>query len=179
LESINRNNQTNCVNIAAKVFGEYGDFIHAIIRCKVRDETQADDLFQDFFLSLVSNPPSAEIQNIKGYLYRAITNDIVDSRRRVENYQTRIRRYAERLEYSTTENNPENALIEAEEMSKIFKLIERRLRRSEAKAIILRYSNRYKIKEVAEKMHVSSITIRGYISDGLKKIRKFLGVNIR
>ena len=54
LESINRNNQANRVSIAAKVFGEYGDFIHAVIRCKVRNEAQADDLFQDFFLSLVS-----------------------------------------------------------------------------------------------------------------------------
>jgi len=176
LLSANTNNHKGGVDIAAKVFGEYGDFIHAVIRCKVRNEAQADDLFQDFFLSLVSRPPPAEIQNLKGYLYRAITNDIIDAIRRTEKYQSRIHRYAERSRHPVAKHNPENDLIAVEEMNKIFKLIERRLRYSEAKAIILRYRNHYEIEEVAGKMHVSSITIRGYISDGLKKIRKFLRV---
>jgi RNA polymerase sigma factor (sigma-70 family) len=174
LLSANTNSHKGGVDIAAKIFGEYGDFIHAVIRCKVRDKVQADDLSQDFFLSLVSRPPPPDIQNVKGYLYRAIINDIVDGTRRIERYQIHIRRYAERVKYFRTEDSPENDLIEAEEMDKMFKLIERQLPRTEAQAIILRYRNHYKIKEVAAKMGINDNITWRYIYKGLRKIRQFL-----
>jgi DNA-directed RNA polymerase specialized sigma24 family protein len=51
----------NNVGLAAKIFAEYGDFIRMVIRYKVKNEAQADDLFQDFFLSLVVSPlPAGE-----------------------------------------------------------------------------------------------------------------------
>ena len=161
---------------AAEIFSEYGDFIRAVIRYQVSNDAQADDLFQDFFLSLVSRPLPAGIQNVKSYLYRAITNDIVDAARRVEKYKTRMNKYAEYLNYSINKNRPENALIEIEQTNKMFRLIEGWLRRSEAQAITLRYRNSYNIKEVAEKMHVNNRTVSRYISAGLSKVRQFLTV---
>jgi RNA polymerase sigma factor (sigma-70 family) len=74
---------------------------------------------------------------------------------------------------------PENALIRTEEMSKMFELIEKRLPRSEAQAIVLRYRNHHTIKEVAEKMDVNSRSISRYISKGLSKIRQFFNGKIR
>ena len=161
---------------AAEIFSEYGDFIRAVIRYKVKNEARAGDLFQDFFLSLVSKPIPAGVQNVRSYLYRAIINDIVDATRRVEKYKTRMNKYAECLNYSINKNTPENALIEAEETDKMFKLIEGWLRRSEAQAISLRYRNSYNIKEVAKKMHVNNRTVSRYISAGLSKVRQFLTV---
>jgi len=159
---------------AAEVFSKYGKFIFAVIRYQVKNDAQADDLFQDFFLSLVSKPLPEGIQNVKGYLYKAITNDIVDATRRVENYKARMNKYAECLNYSVNKNSPENALIEKEQTNKMFRLLEGRLRRSEARAITLRYRNSYNIKEVAEKMRVNNRTVSRYISAGLSKIRQFL-----
>jgi RNA polymerase sigma factor (sigma-70 family) len=161
---------------AAEIFSEYGDFIRAVIYYKVKNEAWADDLFQDFFLSLVSKPIPRGVQNVKSYLYRAIINDIVDTTRRVEKYKTRMNKYAECLNYSINKNNPENALVEAEETDKMFKHIEGWLRRSEAQAISLRYRNSYNIKEVAKKMHVNNRTISRYISAGLSKVCQFLTV---
>jgi RNA polymerase sigma factor (sigma-70 family) len=161
------------VNIAAKVFGQYGDFIHAVIRCKVRNEAQADDLFQDLFLSIVSKPPSS-LQNIKGYLYKAITHDIVDAIRRVERYESHLRKYGEKLNYSINKNGLENTLIEREELDKLFTLIKKRLPESESKAIALRYRDSHSTKEIAEKMGVEKRTVSSYISMGLKKIRRLL-----
>lgn len=163
----------NSVNIAAKVFAEQADFIYAIICRKVRDEAQADDLYQDFFLSLVSKPVPPGVKDIRGYLYRAITNDIIDANRRVKSYQARLRRYAEVLNYTTNNNTPENALI-AEENDKIFKLIGRCLPSSEAQAITLRFKDNHDIEEVAVKMNVNKRSVSRYISVGLKKIRQFL-----
>lgn len=173
----NVNNHARNLSAATKIFTEYWDFIRAVIRYKVGNETQADDLCQDFFLSLVSNPVPPRVQNIKSYLYRAITNDIVDAARRVERYQTQIHRYAERLKYSTIEYSSENTLIETEEMNKMFELIEKRLPRSEAQAVALRYRNNHDIEEVAEKMRVNKRSVSRYISIGIGKIRQFLTVN--
>jgi RNA polymerase sigma factor (sigma-70 family) len=162
------------VDRAAEIFSQYGDFIRTVIYYHVENDAQADDLFQDFFFSLVSKPIPANIQNVKGYLYKAITNDIVDAVRRVEKYKTRIGKYAECFNYSVNNNRPENALIEIEQTNEMFRLIEGWLRHSEAQAITLRYRNSYNIKEVAKKMHVNNRTISRYISAGLSKVRQFL-----
>jgi RNA polymerase sigma factor (sigma-70 family) len=162
------------VDRAAEIFSQYGDFIRTVIYYHVENDAQADDLFQDFFLSLVSKPIPADIRNVKGYIYKAITNDIVDAVRRVEKYKTRMNKYAECFNYSVNNNRPENAFIEVEQTDKMFKLIEGQLRHSEAQAITLRYGNNYNIKEVAKKMHVNSRTISRYISTGLSKVRQFL-----
>ncbi|MHC4460830.1 MAG: RNA polymerase sigma factor [Planctomycetota bacterium] len=160
------------VECAAEIFSKYGDFILAVIRYQVSNDAQADDLFQDFFLSLVSRPIPQSIQNIKGYIYRAITNDIVDDARRIERNQTLINKYAQGLDYSINKNTPENALINKEERTKMFKLIEGHLPHSEAKAIRYRFWNNFSIKEVAKKMHVNNRTISRYISVGLSKARQ-------
>lgn len=173
LSSIKKSSAPSNVDRAAEIFSKYGDFILAVIRYQVGNDVQADDLFQDFFLSLVSRPIPAGIQNIKSYLYRAITNDIVDAARRVEKYRTRMHKYAECLDYSINKNTPENALIKVEEINKMFKLIEGRLPRSEARAIRFRFWNNFSIKEVAKKMHVNNRTVSRYISVGLRKARQF------
>lgn len=159
---------------AAEIFSEYGDFIRAVIRYKVKNEARAGDLFQDFFLSLVSKPIPAGVQNVRSYLYRAIINDIVDATRRIEKYKTRMNKYAECLNYSVNKNGPENAFVETEQTNKMFRLIEGWLRHSEAQAVTLRYRNSYNIKEAAKKMHVNSRTVSRYLSAGLSKVRQFL-----
>ena len=172
--SVNSKQPEYNVNVAAEIFAEHWDFIYAIIQAKVRDKEQTDDLFQNFFLSLAARPPSPNIRNVKGYLYRAIINDVIDNTRQMERYQRQVYRYAEHLGYSSSKDSPENTLIEAEEMSKMLDCIEKRLHRSEAKAVILRYKNNYKIKKVAAAMGVNNTLAWRYISKGVIKIRHFL-----
>lgn len=176
--SINRKSDVqNNVECAEKIFAEYGDFIRTVIRYKVGNNSQVDDLFQDFFLSLVSRPPPADVQNIKNYLYKVLTNDIIDATRRVEKYKARMHKYAEHHNYPINKNTPANVSIDIEETLKIFELIERRLPQSEAKAVTLRYKDNYNVKEVAAKMDVNVRTVSRYISAGLSKIRRFLTLN--
>lgn len=169
-------NHTIRINAAAKIFAEYGSFIRSVIRYHVRDETQVDDLFQDFFLSLIAKPIPQGVQNIERYLYRAISNDVIDAARRVKNYQTHICRYVKSRSYRTIKDKPENTLMKREEIDKMFELIEKLLQRGEAQAVILRYRNQYKIREIAAKMGVSDIAAWRYISKGFRKIRQFLKV---
>ena len=83
------------VQRATAIFFEHGDFIRAVIRHKIKDESMAEDLFHNFFLSLVSRPVPAEVQDIKGYIYRAIINDVTDHVRHLEKYQAMTQKYAE------------------------------------------------------------------------------------
>jgi RNA polymerase sigma factor (sigma-70 family) len=163
------------VHLAAEIFSKYGDFIRGVIRSKTGDKSQVDDLFQNFFLSLVYKPPSGNISNIKGYLYKAIINDIIDNRRRIERYHNRMQGYAQYLQSTVIEDGTENILIETEEMNKMFKCIETQLPQCEAKAVILRYKKNYKIKEIAKALDINNIAAWRYISAGVRKIRRFLG----
>ena len=164
----------NNVGPAAEVFAEHGDFIHMIIFSKVKNHTLADDIFQDFFLSLVYKPIPQNVKNIKGYLYRAIINDIIDAARRVERYSHHMHKFAEHFNHSINKRTPENAFLKIEETNKMFELLKERLTNSQSQAIDLRYRNHHSIKEVAEKMDVKSKSISRYISIGLRKIRQSL-----
>ena len=174
LQNTHSNNYANNVDVAAKIFAEYSNFIRMVICYKVKNEAQVDDLFQDFFLFLVVSPLPAGVQNVKGYLYRMITNEVFKAARRVENYQNHMLKYAKRLNHSINKKTPENAFIEAEETKKMFELIERHLPRSYAQAITLRYRDNYDIKEVAKKMKLDRESARKYINRGFGRIRRFL-----
>jgi len=176
LLSTNTNMYENSVLMASELLTEHGDFIRAVIRSQVKNEDQAEDIFQDFFLSLVYKPIPKGVKNIKSYLYRAITNDIVDAVRQVERYRVRIHKYSKQLTHSINNTSSENALIEKEQLDKTFALIKGRLPNSESQAIFLRYRKHHSLKEVAEKMGVNDRSVSRYICVGLRKIRHFLAI---
>jgi len=63
---------------------------------------------------------------------------------------------------------------QAEEARRVFELIEKRLPHSEARAVILRYREHYSVREAAEKMGVDSMTLKGYVCEGLHRNRRLL-----
>ena len=162
------------VKVAGAIFDEYGDRILAIIRFKVSNRSEADDIFQDFFLSLVHKPVPEGIQNIEGYLYRAIINDIIDMGRRTKSYRSQLDRYAKYRKYSAKYEDPHNIMIQAEEVQKMFQLIERQLPPREAEAVIERYCHDCSIDNASKRMYVGKKTFSRYLCMGLKKIRQLL-----
>ena len=165
-----RDHTSNNLSLAIKVFDEHGDFIRTAIRFHLRNNAEAEDLFQDFFLFLATKSLPEEIQNVRGFLYRVLSDKIKDFSRRTERYQEKIRRYAEHLE-CISENCPDDIVAEVEESRKMFELIQRNLPPKEAQAVTLRYRNGFEVGEVAEKMNIESRTISRYVSVGLKKLR--------
>ena len=179
LASINRRSDApSNVDRAQKAFEEHGDFIRSVIRFNVRNEALCEDLFQDLFLFLISKPIPDEVQNIRAFLYRVVSDKIKDAFRRIDRYQARIRRYAG-YPGRVTEYRPKNSLIEAEETKRMFELIERHLPQKEALAVTLRYKNDCDTAKVAKKMGVQPRSVSRYVSVGLKKARHLFGVNER
>lgn len=162
------------VERAARIFKEYGDLIRAIIRSNLPEGADANDIFQDFFLSLISNPVSDTEQNIEAYLYRAIKNDIADAARRTKSYRRRIQRYAERHRYGITSEAPNAIVAKSQEVLKMFQIGKHKLAPREFQAIIERFANDLSTDEAARKMCVSKKTYSQYLWTGLKKIRTFL-----
>jgi RNA polymerase sigma factor (sigma-70 family) len=159
---------------AAKIFSLHGDFIRSVIRYRVKEEILVDDVFQDFFLSLVARPVPPDVRNIKNYLYRAIINHSFDAVKRVARYHDQVKRYANRIKKTINNDLPENALIEAEETQKMFQAIEHLLPVSESQAVTLKFRNDYNVGDVAKKMAVNRRSVSRYLSIGLKKLRGLL-----
>jgi RNA polymerase sigma factor (sigma-70 family) len=174
LSSSNRTEIHERVRLAAEVFGEYGDDIRAIIYFNVTDQSRADDLFQDFFVSLVHNPIPPDIEDIKGYLYRAITNDVIDVRRQTRNHQEYVQKYAETQRSDMIQDDPQNGFIQAEATERMFRLMESYLSKREATAVVQRYAMGLSMAATAKKMHLNKTSVYRYLSKARGKMRRFM-----
>ncbi|MBN1806571.1 MAG: sigma-70 family RNA polymerase sigma factor [Sedimentisphaerales bacterium] len=160
------------IGLAAEVIAEHSDFIYKVISSQVKNKSRVDDIFQDFFLSLVAKPVPDNVKNIKCYLYKAICHDIVDTQRQVERYKNQIKNYREKYDFSINNSDPENALIKDEQLNNMFDLIKGQLTSSQSQAITLRYETDHTIQQVAEKMGVKKTSVSRYICTGLRKMRQ-------
>ena len=136
----------------------------------------AEDLFHNFFLSLASRPVPAEVQDIKGYIYRAIINDTTDHIRHLKKYQEMTHRCANYNKITVNNRLPEDALIEKELADRMIELIRNRVTKNEFKAIASRYCDDLSIKEAADRMSIDDRSVVRYISTGLRKVKKFLAI---
>ncbi|MFA5251320.1 MAG: sigma-70 family RNA polymerase sigma factor [Phycisphaerae bacterium] len=162
------------VKRATAIFFEHCDFIRAVIRYKIKDESMAEDLFHNLFLSLVSRPVPPEIRDIKGYIYRAIINDITDHIRHVGRYQVMTHKCADYNKLTVNNRLPEDALMEKEQTDRMIALIRKRVTKNEFEAITSRYREGLSVKEVANRMSINNRSVSRYISTGIRKVKQFL-----
>jgi len=165
-------NNAEPVRRAAAIFDEHGRVIRSIIRSHVNNDSEVDDIYQDFFLSLVHKPVPERIRDIKGYLYRALRNDVLDAARKANSYRGRIQRYTELRKQSRPGHTPWDTIIRDEQVEKALELIDRKLCPREAEAIVRRFGFDQTVTEAAEKMGVNKRTLSRYVCVGLKKIRR-------
>lgn len=165
------------VKLATELFDKYGPAILGTIRSCINDKSQAEDIYHDFFLSLVRRPIPATTQNVKGYLCRAVKNDILDAALRSKNYKARIGRYAEIRKYAQPYPQPQNSAIRAEQTQIMFELIKSELPQREAQTVIERCYHDSDTQQTAEKMCVAKKSVSRYLSVGLRKIRQSIEEN--
>lgn len=159
---------------AARIFSEHGRFIRTVIRFQTNDASREEDLFQEFFLSLIRRPLPAHVRNIRGYLYRAIINDVVDLARRHEKYYRHLKKHAEEIRISINKRTPEDATIETEQTVSVFGHLARHLRRREWQVVTMRFRDNYSIAEIAAKIGVDKRTVSRYLSSGLSRLRRVI-----
>jgi RNA polymerase sigma factor (sigma-70 family) len=173
----NRTGIRKRVGLAAEVFDRYGDEIRALIHFNIKDKSKVDDIFQNFFVSIVRKPIPPDIEDIKGYLYRAVTNDVIDVSRQKKCHQDHIKKYAECRKHFLIAEDPQNTAILVENTRKMFQLIETHLPKRQAEAVLQRYGQGINTTDTAKKMHTDKRIVSRYLSIALKKMREFIPEN--
>jgi len=159
------------VRVAASLFDEYGGFIRAVIRFQAKNEFLVEELYQEFFLTLVAKPIPASVDNIKAYLYRAITNDVIDAARRRARRRKHLKIFSDQSRICAQNPMSADAILETEEESALGYWT-RQLRGREAEAVTLRYRDNRSIGEIAEEMGIDDGTVTHYLSKGLRRLRR-------
>ena len=173
----NRTEVRKRVGLAEEIFDRYGDEIRAIIHFNVKDKSKAEDIFQEFFVSIVRKPIPTDIQDIRAYLYRAVTNDVIDISRQIKNHRDRIQKYAECRKYFVISEDPQDTAIQVENTKKMLQLIESHLPKREAEVVVQRFGHGFSTTDTAEKMNVDKRIVSRYLSAALKKMRQYVPEN--
>jgi RNA polymerase sigma factor (sigma-70 family) len=175
LEVENKIETEKRVRRAEDIFETYGDEIRAMISLNVKEQSMADDVFQNLFLSVVHKPIPPHIDRIEAYLYRTITNDVIDETRKTSGYHDVVRGYARHNKHQKTQEPPEDDVIEVEDVRKMLQLIERQLPSREAEAVIRRHVYGNNVSDGAKEMNVDSRSFSRYVSRGKRRIRQLFG----
>jgi len=166
------------VELAAAIFEKHGATIYAFISHQVAGRSDVDDIYQTLFLSLVRRPIPSHVQNVVGYLYRAIQNDAIDAARRRKSYQDFISRYADDPRHSTVQEDVQSMAIRAEDAQRTVQIVKRHLRHHEAQAIIEQYGCNYNAHNITKTMHMKKRTLSRYVCTGLKNLRQLVREDI-
>lgn len=142
----NRKDIRKRVSLAAEVFDRYGDEIRAIISHNVKNKSQAEDIFKNFFVSIVRKPLPTDIQDVKKYLYRSVTNEVIDATRRTKKRRNHIQKYAERKSYTIIRDDLRELIVPTEECQKALDLVGRRV----SSSIIQKYGYGLSTDETAK-----------------------------
>lgn len=170
-------NRRERVQSASQIFEELGADIRAVINYQTNNEVEAEDIFQDFFLSLVRKPVPKHVKDVRGYLRRAVVHDVIDASRKAKKYKDRLKRYSQKPSWKPERNAALHSLIQEEQIGRISQVITEELLPSERKAIKLRFLCEKSMQEAAEEMGINKRSLSRYICVGFKKVRSLLNEN--
>jgi RNA polymerase sigma factor (sigma-70 family) len=162
------------VEQATEIFEEYADTIRAAIRFHSNDKSNIDDIFQDFFLSLVQKPIQRRDQGFKAFINKAIRNDVLDVASQNRSYHQRNYKYAQMHKDRFKPETPDDITSHAEEIERLFDIVENQLLQYETEAIIHKYRYGKDASETAEAMGINRRSVSCYLCTGLKKLRKLV-----
>ena len=156
------------------LFEEHEAFIRSVIQYALGNPSEADDFFQELFLSLAFNPPPEELTSPRGYLYRYIMERSMDRRRSLSRRKKRLRQVSLDVDPPSDQKTAESIISQGEQIGILFEQIKKHISRNEARAIFYRFKYDWTYEETAKKMGLKPRTVVRYICTGLKKLRERL-----
>jgi RNA polymerase sigma factor (sigma-70 family) len=158
--------------LAAEVFHRYGREIRAMVQFSIPDQAEAEDVFQNLFLSLLAKPLPADIRSIKRYLYKAIVNDAISHARRVQCRMKHTRVYAIRQKRTLEVEGPQDAMIRAEQAQEVVQLTHC-LRPAEARAVYSQFGLDCDLDrdKVAEDLGIKRRSFAKNLWRGIRRLR--------
>lgn len=162
-------------NAFTEVYERYKYILHAHALNKTRDREEARDVVQEIFISLWDKREVTYINNLSGYLYKAVRNAILN---KITHEQVREKYLDSMKAFSTEEDVQTDHRIRERQLTEF---IEREIARLPAKMReIFELSRKAHLShnEIAEKLNISGQTVSKQVSNALKILRVKLGVVI-
>ncbi|AQT68659.1 RNA polymerase sigma factor SigX [Anaerohalosphaera lusitana] len=152
------------------IANQYGGFIYRVICSRVTDRSLVNDVYQDFYLSLVHKPVPPDVRKMESYLYRRIANHIADTYRKIKRHRDLLQNYSEFLKIQGDEDTSSNDYCK--EADRVLSKAKNCLSQREYDAIIMKYKQSCAVKDIARSMGVQRESASRYLYKGLRKIRK-------
>ncbi len=172
---LSRDGTSECVE---DIYRENHAFLRDKIRCLQCERNDMDDVFQDFFLSLLCNPIPQEMTKHRGYLYRILQRDIIDRARKKKSHRNKKSQYVAYFKMQIKAGYKPEEITEEPLLSHkytlIINIIQQHLPSRLSRALLLRYRYDYTHREIAEEMRISNSSARRYVCVGLRQLRKQL-----
>ena len=159
---------------AIEIFVEHGKFIQTVIKCHVSDLHLRNDLYHDFFLTLIKRPLPKGLKNTRAYLYRMVCNEINDALRKEKAYRSNLYKHNFEVIRESANSHKYSNHSEIEELTKVFEIVESNLSVHQSNVLKLKFQQKMTNSEIAEKLNVSSASVSVYCSNGLKKLKKII-----
>lgn len=153
----------------------YYDLVHSFIYRNTSDYNIAYDITQDVFIKMMKNIDKYQIENgkFKSWLLKIAVNTTKDYFRS-KIYKQRTQSYDIANQEIEDKTNVVDILSKKEEAIKIKEAIEN-LPKLQREAVILKYYNDLKIKEISYIKGENENTIKSRLFNGVKNLKRFLG----
>ena len=153
-------------------------FIQKTIQFHLGHHQLEEDIFQAVFLRLLEKPiPKKEIVNQRAYLYRLVTNFIIDEFRRVNTYRNYVSKYSKIKSHKVQAEDFYKNIIQKDEIDFIMASLDDCLSPKIVRVLRMRYQRKYSLANIARVMFIKRKTVVKYTSIGLEKLRRFLNDN--
>lgn len=153
----------------------YYDLVYSFIYRNTSDYNTAYDITQDVFIKMMKNIDKYQIENgkFKSWLLKIAVNTTKDYFRS-KIYKQRIQSYDIDSHEIEDKANVVDILSKKEEAIKIKEAI-KNLPKLQREAVILKYYNDLKIKEISNITGENENTIKSRLFNGVKNLKKLLG----
>lgn len=153
----------------------YYDLVHSFIYRNTSDYNIAYDITQDVFIKMMKNVDKYQIENgkFKSWLLKIAVNTTKDYFRS-KTYKQRTQSYDISNQEIEDRTNVVDILSKKEEAIKIKEAIGN-LPKLQREAVILKYYNDLKIKEISHITGENENTIKSRLFNGVKNLKRLLG----
>ena len=165
-----------------KLVFQYDRTVLSIAKRYVQDDDEAKDLYQEVFIRVFRGIKNFRFQSeFSTWLYRITTNVCITHIRKVKEYQiSRLR-----MNYNETDNedrgenivydglSPEEEAI-GSDIGEILDFAVESLSPKQKITFVLKHYEGYKIREIAEMLNCKEGTVKKYLFDAVKNLRKKL-----
>ncbi len=156
------------------VLAEHGQWLRTVVYARLGEAAAVDDVMQEVSLAAVEQrAPLADPSKVAPWLYRLAVTQSLLYRRKQGRRRKLTDRYAQRkrpTEQDTREQDPLGWLL-ADERRKLVRLAMARLARRDAEILMLKYTEDWSYRQLAEHLGVSMSAVEARLHRARQRLR--------